>query len=54
MKAEALKGSVRPVITLMLVAVCSVMVGLQITVPEWFQALTIGSVGYWYGERKTK
>ena len=48
------RGLVRPVITVMMVGAAIVMILGDIAIPEWYTALVIAAVSFWFGSRTTK
>ena len=51
-RLEALARTlVRPVVTLVLVAVASGMVWHAAPLPEWYKDLTLATVFFWFGSR---
>lgn len=43
---------VRPAVTLVLVAVASIMVLRGLSLPEWYVTLVVSITAYWFGSRQ--
>jgi hypothetical protein len=54
MKAEAIRGMVRPVVTIMLVMVLCALVVMERPIPEMFGTLAVSVISYWFGERSKR
>ena len=51
---ELIRGFVRPVISIIFAAVIAQVVVEGIEAPEWFLALAIGCITWWFGDRTVR
>lgn len=52
--AEIVRAATRPIVTVIFAAVIAQVVVEEIAAPQWFIALAVGVILWWFGDRTVK